>query len=261
MTPAARVPLRSYRFAPRKAWLAVDGADVVVRVPGWWGGKTWRAPLAGSAVADLDLVDAAGGIVAGYFEEPVFTPYVHSTNQLTDPNVGLVFATPVPVPNLRLLVRDGLGDEIPKRPATGERPAGRYVDGIMVRAVDPRAAVEALVAAGAERTADPDGWLRARRAAVNEPEVVAQIERRHRAVDRVTNVCLVLMGVGVVAMVAGEPVLGDAAEPGGFALAIASGLASGLARWWSLRRALPGVGSRSWGMETDGGDEEATWRP
>lgn len=254
MPRVTRIPLRAYWFVPRKPWLAVDGTDLVVRVPGWWGGRTWRAPLAGGAVADLDMVVDPGEVEPGYYEEPVVTPYLATTSMVSTPNVAVVFRDPVPVPHLRLLAWDQRRAEIPKRPARGDRPAGRYVDGVMVRAAEPHAAVEALVAAGAERTTDPDGWLRDRRAAVTDPALVAELDRAGRSVTRGAVVCWVLMALGVLTLVAGEPLLADAAEPVGAAVFGAGGLGFQVVQWWYQRR--------SRGMPSGGGEEEEPqWRP
>lgn len=166
--PAVLVPLRAFRIAPRKPYLVVGTDEVGVRLPGWFGGTPWRVPLALVGVADLTAV-VSGPPEGAPLAEPVVVPFLYTTNAVPAPNLALVFREPVPAPRFRYLVRQQAHADVPKRGARGGRPAGRYVDGLLLRAVDPAVAVETLVAAGAERVADPDAWLAARRELVTDP--------------------------------------------------------------------------------------------
>ena len=174
------IPLKSYRIAPRKPWLRIDVDAVVMRMPSWFGGRTFSVPLASTGVVDLDLVQESPEVEGTVYAEPVVIPYVYTTGPATLPNLGLVFAEPVPLPKLRWLVASQVSGDVPKRSARDGRPAGRYVDGLLLRAVDPQTAIELLAASGAERVTAPEAWLDARRARIEDPEVVAEMEAKDR---------------------------------------------------------------------------------
>ena len=224
------IPLRAYRIAPRKPWLRIDGDLVVVRAPAWFGGKTFAAPIASTGVVDLDLVQESPEVDDVVFEEPVVTPYLYTSGPMTQPNMGLVFAEPVLLAPFRWIVRSQSSEIAPKRSARGGRPAGHYVDGLLLRAVDPKAAVEALVAAGAEPVVAPDAWLAARRARVEDPGVVAEMAAKERRFTRAGRIGAVLFFGGLASAFALDTwVSEDAAVPAFVAALVGAVLHQGTA--------------------------------
>jgi hypothetical protein len=196
------IPLQAYRVAPRKPWVRVAGDAVTFRLPGWFGGRTFAVPLADVGVVDLDLVQDAPAADVVY-AEPVVVPYVYTTGPMTAPNLRLVFRRPVALPPFRFVVRQMGAEPAPKRAARGDRPAGRYVDGLLLRAADPRAAVAQLAAAGAERVTDVDGWLAAHRPLVTDPERVAGLAAVQRRFARAGRAGTALASAGLAGAVAG----------------------------------------------------------
>lgn len=217
------IPLKAYRVAPRKPWLAIEGGEVRLKVPAWFGGATFATPVSNVGVVDPALAQPSPEVDDVVFEEPLVLPYLYTTGPATAPNVGLVFAEPVRTPGLRWLVLSQLSEDLPKRPERDGRPAGRYVDGVMLRAEDPAAAVEALAAAGAERVTAPDAWLAARRRQVTDPDVIADREAAGRRFTWTARSGLALFAGGIGAAIAserwGSPTVSD--------VALAVGLAGG----------------------------------
>ena len=226
------IPLRSYRLA-RRAWLRVSGDRLYVRAPGWWGGREWSVSLSLVAVVEGEPAQET------LYAEPIVTPYVYTTSMLAPPNLVLVFSEPLPVPDLRRLVRGQLSAEFPQRPLRDGRPAGRYTDGLLFRAVDPAMAVESLVAAGAARVGDPDDWLRRGREVVTDPAAIETDDRVDRAARRAGRACAGIGAAGVALVVANDRI-GDWAGATGTVLAAGAFVVHQALAWWYERRQFRG---------------------
>ncbi|HEX8004465.1 MAG TPA: hypothetical protein VF519_17390 [Mycobacteriales bacterium] len=232
------IPLKVYRIVPRKPWIAVDGGVVTFAFPAWFGSRTFSTPVANVGVVDLELVEEMPAAEETWFAEPLNVPYVYTTGPGTLPNLGLAFREPVAVPAFRLLVRQQSSEVAPKRSARGGRPAGRYLDGLTVRAVDPRTAVEALAAAGAERVTDPDAWYLAHRERLTDPAAIDAARTSERRFALAERGGWVLMGLGAVGLAAGGLGHVDAAGLAGGVLLGAGLLLQSGSEWLAERRAF-----------------------
>lgn len=176
------VALRVWRLAPRKARLDIRGSVVSLYLPTYFGRRRWELNADQVAVADLEqLVDTGsdGGTEPDVvYRSPVTVPYLFTTGPYTSPNLLILFASRSRVPPLRLLPVIAPNVELPFGFWSSRSESGDLADGVMLRAVDPAAAVDRLVAAGAVRTDDSDTWLVEHRDLVIDPDEREQLMRR-----------------------------------------------------------------------------------
>ncbi|MFP5308230.1 MAG: hypothetical protein ACLGIR_01460 [Actinomycetes bacterium] len=224
------VPLRSYRLAPRRSRIELDGATAHLRLPGWFGRRVWSVPIRTAAV--IDLTDDADGSVLS--DEVVFArrlriPYLWTTGPATAPTIALLFAEPQRIPPLRWMLAFASGVDLPVGIRASRSAAGATLDGVLLRAVDPEAAVASLVAGGAERVTEAGGvaWLAARRQLRTDPAEVAALEEAVAALEGRGRIAAVTLwvGLGLWAATAVLDTLLDGRAPGG---ALGAGLALGL---------------------------------
>ena len=230
------IPLRAFPLVPRKPELRAEGGVLTFRLPGWFGSTTFSTPLSNVAVAALDAAEDMGPDVV--LAEPLVIPYVYTSSATKPPNIGLAFAEPVALPAFRLLVRQQANELAPKRPAREGRPAGRYVDGMVLRAVDPAAAVAALAEAGAVPVSNPTAWLVERRELVTDPVLAADIERREERSVRWENALFAVGAAGFATLVAGGAWLGDGVMAAGGVTMLAALGAQQVLAWRAERRAF-----------------------
>ena len=233
------VPLKSYRLTWRKPWLAVEGGVVTFRLPGFFGGKTFSTPVSNVGVVDPRLLGEEPGTAEDVvFEVPVVVPYAYTTSAMTVPNVGLTFREPVRLP-MPLLLRSRVDALAPKRGAVGGLPPGRYVDGLMLRAVDPDAAIAALAGAGAERVLEPEAWFVAHRAHETDPRRIARTQRVVRATVRIDRLVFrLLLPVGLALAAFGGISGQEAFVAGGFGASTAGVVLWSVWDWWADRGAF-----------------------
>jgi hypothetical protein len=156
-----------------ETWLRVAGDDVLLEErPALSPVRVWRFPRSGVAVVDLTRSrDPLRPVDASLFADGVRLPTV--TGPLRLPNFGLLLAEPY---------AGGPGAEYavgqPARRRHDGRPAGYWIDGVLVAVDAPAVATAAFADAGVQVVTDPAFWLAARRPA-SDPAVLA-----HRAAGR-----------------------------------------------------------------------------
>jgi hypothetical protein len=146
------------------------------------------------------------------FARPLLVPYLFTTGPATAPTIGLLFTEPQRVPGLTLNAALAPNVDLPVGYRQSRSPAGATLDGVLLRARDPRHAVATLVAAGASLVTDEVSWFADHRAvltdAADRAEAVAT-DRKVAATDRGA----VLAGWGAFGMAVLGGVVGDAALP------------------------------------------------
>lgn len=212
----ARAALRRFRWARHPAYVEVVGGRLEVHAPGLLRGPApWSLPAAMVAVVDPATAEprSAGGIDPVAFVDPVTVRYLPTTSAWAGPNLQLLLAIPLTPPRGRLPVRP------------------RVIDGIALRAVDPRAAVAALAGAGLERTANPTAWLTGHRETTTALHARASAATRQLSDRRVRVVALALLpALAVTAWWA------DQAGSVLAVLALAAACCAAAALPWVLRR-------------------------
>ena len=138
------------------------------------------------------------------------------------------------VPPLRMSVALG-GITLPFGYFSTRRTPGDEADGVLLRAVDPTDAANWLVAAGAQPTDDPGGWLLAHRSVVTEPAERAAVLSREMQARRLLKAASVMGWICVLLMAAGTPLL-RVNEPIAF-IVLGAVLVSGVAAWLLRRSA------------------------
>ncbi len=197
----SRVVLRYYRLFARAPYIDVAASAASFRVPSVFGGRrSWSVSMSEIGVVDNSLaVEGADKDLGWVFVNPTLTPYLATTSPNTPPNLGLVFRHPQRIPPVRLLSAYYLG-----LPYRGSRSAeGVALDGVMLRAQDPAAAMATLANAGAERVDAVLPWLARYRETTSDPVALhetAVIAKRGRFTSLLVFValpCLVVARVGL----------------------------------------------------------------
>jgi hypothetical protein len=194
---SARVPLRHYRLFSRASSLEVGDGTLVLRLPGVFGAnRPWRVPLADVAVVDQrHITEVDDDLHRGrVFVDPVTMPYLATTTASFAPNLQLLFREPVRMPAVRLI--GALNLMLPFRASRSAR--GAWVDGIGVRARDPRSAIESLAASGVERIISPVLWLTDHRPTSTDPSLVETVQAQERRTRRVRAAVAAMFPVFVV---------------------------------------------------------------
>ena len=180
--PGVRIALRRWRLLSRDSHVEVDATGVTLVVPRVFGGRrAWFVPM-GTVGVLLEPALADGGWDDGeewVTRDEFRTPYLSTTSPWADPNLVLLFTVPQPIPPIRWTAARGLDIS----PFATRRAEGFLVDGVELRAVDPGAAREALLAHGAHGIADAHAFVERHRDVVRDPEQVrAEVARtRHKA--------------------------------------------------------------------------------
>ncbi len=190
-----RILLRHYRVFPREPAVDVDEAGLTIRVPAIFGpARPWRIPMAVVGVFDPELADDDEDWSETDAEEQTdeppgpdwmtadefVVPFLPTTSVMASPNLLLLFTVPQRIPPLRWAVMGQLGLSV----RASRRDPGVRVDGVQLRAVDPVAAVQTLLAHGAGRIPDPDEFIQQHRQIVVDPAHVAREFALQRRVSR-----------------------------------------------------------------------------
>ncbi len=174
-----RIHLRRWRLISRDAHVDVDATGVTLVVPRVFGGRrTWFVPMSTVGVLlEPALVDGGWEDGEEWVTRDAFrTPYLSTTSPWADPNLVLLFTVPQPIPPIRWTAARDLDIS----PFATRRAEGFVVDGVELRAVDPRAAREALLANGALGIEDPHAFVERHRDVVRDPEQVRSAVARTR---------------------------------------------------------------------------------
>ncbi|NUR17261.1 MAG: hypothetical protein HOQ13_13255 [Dermatophilaceae bacterium] len=183
--PAARIALRRWRLFSRDTYVDVDRTGVTLVVPRVFGGRRgWFVPMGAVGVLLEPAVPDAGWEDAEVDEdaeewvtrEEFRTPYLSTTSPWAPPNLVLFFTLPQPLPPIRWSARRDLDISV----FEGRSAEGFLVDGVELRAVDPGAAREVLLANGAQGIDDPEAFVKRHRDVVRDPEQVRAAVARSR---------------------------------------------------------------------------------
>lgn len=204
------IELRRYRWDYRTARVEIVEGTANIYLPQYFTEQPWSVPLSGTAVVDVSVPppDPVNGEDDGpLFEPPVAVPYLATTTPFTDPTICLLFGQPQRVPPLRFGVAQSPFIGLPFGFFRSRSQDGGVLDGVLLRAVDPKAAVAELVAAGAEQPRDVNSWLAARRAVVTDPDrraaILARLKRGEKALRLAGWTWLASVGTAVAGVVTG----------------------------------------------------------
>ena len=157
-------------------------------------------PISEIGVVDNSLaVEGDQEDLGWVFVEATVTPYLATTTSSTPPNVGLVFRRPQRIPPLRLFGAYNLGLSYRR----SRSAAGLAVDGVMLRAQDPAAAMTTLANAGAERVGAVLPWFARYRETTTDPvalHATAGIAKRRRFAAVLTWVALPCIAIARVGL-------------------------------------------------------------
>ena len=184
------VELRSFRISRKRPQLTIDGRDLVIFVPSYFGPHEWRVPIEEVTVSehlggrrskwDQGFADAL------VFEKPPVLPFLMTTTKNAQPNLLLLFANPTETPVPRRFVT--LEGQPRRRPFWSGPQAGATVDGVMLRCTSPPEAVRTLSAAGVETTYSPEEWLAHHRKIVTDEAKREEVLGRRRSIARVQGI-------------------------------------------------------------------------
>lgn len=169
-----RIALRHYRLFSRAPYLEFVGDTIAIRLPSVFGGRArWTIPLAELAVVrPHHLVQVTQDRGTGrVFVEPVLTPYLSTTSPNVSPNLELLFRSPQRIPPIRLAAI--INTKLSYRLSRSAK--GMFLDGVALRAVNPKAAAETLASAGAELVPSPGWWLTEHRETTTDPQAVEKV--------------------------------------------------------------------------------------
>jgi hypothetical protein len=195
--PRVRVVLRHYLMFSRTPFVDVSSSGVRLHLPSFFGGqRDMTVAMDELAVVDAMVEVAPPDDSPAVYVTPLRLPYLATTTSNVSANVVLLFATPQRLPRLRWggSMTSGLG-------RAGRSVDGVLVDGVRLRAQEPRAAIDAIAGAGAARVGDADAWLRTHRETTRDPAAVAEVHsigRRNRVSYALTVLTLVLLSIGRV---------------------------------------------------------------
>lgn len=185
------VMLRNYRYAPRKARVEIRGDELELFLPPYFGRRRWSVPIGNTAVTDLTSVQDTSSR-EDLYPDGISIPYFFTAGPATSPTILLLFRQPTRVPPLRALTAYAPNVDLPFGYFQTRSAKGAFVDGPLLRAVDPPSAAQQLVAAGVERVDDPSRWLRSHRRTLTDPGERAQLFSQIRATTRLSRVAAAL---------------------------------------------------------------------
>ncbi len=167
--PGRRVALRDFGYRSRKSRVEFAAYSAHLELPRYFGRDEVSVPAASIAVVDLTAPGSprdVGQIQAQFPDRSI--PYLHTAAGRRSPTTLLLFAEPQPVPPLSLRAAVDPWVRRSVRPTVGYRSSRREplprVDGMLLRADNPRWAADRFVAAGCMRGVHRDGgWYADRR--------------------------------------------------------------------------------------------------
>jgi hypothetical protein len=198
---ATRIVLRYYRLFARTPYIDIAAGSANFRMPSVFGGRRWwSVPMSEIGVVDSSLaVQGADKDLGWVFADPILTPYLATTSSSSPPNLALAFRHPQRIPPVRRLSAYNLG--LPYR--RSRSVDGVALDGVMLRAQDPAAAIATLSNAGAERVGPVLPWLARYRETTTDPAALhetAVIAKRRRFTRMLVWVALPCIGIARVGM-------------------------------------------------------------
>lgn len=130
------------------------------------------------------------------------------------------------MPRLRFVASAASNVDLPFGYRSSRSKEGAKVDGALLRAVDPAAALERLREAGAEVTTDPTLWLAEHRTLVTDPAQREALVAQDARFARLSAISNSGFGGGLVALIAADKVGGALATSlyalGGMGLLVAA---------------------------------------
>ncbi|MGH9111646.1 MAG: hypothetical protein ACRDZN_05010 [Acidimicrobiales bacterium] len=227
--PGRRVALRDFGYRSRKSRVEFAAYSAHLVLPRYFGRDEVSVPAASIAVVDLTAPGSprdVGRIRAQFPDRSI--PYLHTASRRRSPTTLLLFAEPQPVPPVRL--RAALDPSVRRsvEPPVGYRSSRRkpprQVDGMLLRADNPRWAADRFVAAGCLRGVHRGGgWYadwRGTTAARHGPDPAWA----RPAIDRLDGLSR-LLALAVVSLAAAVAFVGGVPKWGSAALVLAIVLA------------------------------------
>jgi hypothetical protein len=131
--PPHRIPLKTWRLAPSKAYLEIWPGWLGMRLPWYLGEEIWWVPI--DEVHVVDMSSRRTTIKSSdVFEDPVTLAYFITTHDVARPTLLLLFTTPQRMPLLNMEPEfenpSGYG-------ASDSSVAETGVDGVLLRARRP----------------------------------------------------------------------------------------------------------------------------
>ncbi len=183
----ATIELRQSPFSRTRGAIEVTADQLSISIPSYLGKRIWQIPLnaivlvAAEAAEQLNLVPQPSDFVRG-----LRIPYFHEARTISDPNLLLLFRTPLAAPLLERSRTDVLGpvEDLPV-----------LLDGVSFRVLDAVGARATLATAGVAEVTHPVRWVRSHRAERADQERIAALAgtRRWRRIEYWTAPALLLV--------------------------------------------------------------------
>jgi hypothetical protein len=156
--PGRRIALRDYGYRTRKARVEFAAHSAHLQLPQYFGSDEMSVPATWIAVVDLTTPGSPRDPAEIHAHFPGRTiAYLPTASPRRAPTTLLLFAAPQPVPPLRwpATVRPGL--RLPFGYLASRREPAPSLDGVLLRADNPRWAADRFVAAGCMRGVHREG--------------------------------------------------------------------------------------------------------
>jgi hypothetical protein len=232
----ARIPLRTFRIAPRRAVIDVTATELQVFLPAFFGRRRLTVPISNAAMEcypederELESEYDAGDEL--YFKDVVRIANFPTASALKDGNLLLLFREPVRAPPLRWYMALNNDVSFPFGFRESRSETGAWIDGALLRADDPRAACEELRRVGVTQVEAGIEWLGQHRELETDPEAQQAIQAEAEQEARGHRWRGLLWGAGWVLAVIGQ--WRDDFRFLGVALGLLA--VAGLWSWWSNR--------------------------
>jgi hypothetical protein len=227
--PGRRVALRDFGYRTRKPRVDFAAYSAHLVLPTYFGRDEVSVPADSIAVVDLTLPGSPRQVDEVRHNFPAHAiSHLATTSPRRSPTTLLLFAEPVRVPPLRLRAA-AKRRRLTFRLRDSHRVPPARIDGVLLRADNPRWAADRFVAAGSMRGMYRDGGWYADRRGVSAARPGADPAWARAVVDRLDGLARVLAVLLVPLVVAGVA-LGDRWPAWGWA-ALAAALGAMLACW------------------------------
>ena len=158
--PGRRIALRDYGYRTRKARVEFAAYSAHVRLPTYFGRDELSVPATWIAVVDLTAPGSPHdpAEIRSQFRGRTIA-YLPTASPRRAPTTLLLFAAPQPVPPLRWRAAASPAGRLPFGYRASRRVPAPRLDGVLLRADNPRWAADRFVAAGSMRGVHRDsGW-------------------------------------------------------------------------------------------------------
>jgi hypothetical protein len=229
--PGRRVALRDYGYRTRRARVDFAAYAAHLRLPRYFGRGELAVPASWIAVVDLTAPGSPHDPAEFRAQFPGRTiAHLPTASPRRAPTTLLLFAAPQPVPPLTLLAAARPTPRLPFGYRASRRHPPARLDGVLLRADNPRWTVDRFVAAGAMRGVHRDGGWYADQRGTSAARPGVDPAWARPTVDRLDGLAR-LLALAVIPLVA----------------AMASGTELPRLAWWALVAALVlAAGCKAW---------------